>query len=266
MPVVLYESMSEFSASLPPTPKKDKSGDSWSGGNSYSESKKLLWRGDSKAVKKSDALLDKLEGDGIELHTTYWDNDRTGFIPCVPSYLAGSPDSMRRLVEVPSDTSPMKIFASVCLSGGFDASQLETRGTAILALTRKLSLIRPIELFLYADMHGSDSKDGNGHCAIPVVRVETSPLDLTTASYAIANAGFLRQLCFNWGYARGFDGSWAWNSPPQTDNSAKNLKKSLNIGDNDLVIHGAYLSDELMREPLKWVNNQVKKYASAIEE
>lgn len=265
MPVIHYDSLGEFHASLP----DDHSCDShharaWNGHQTYADARDNLWKGDAAALKASEKLMDQIENDGLELASSYWDNDRVGFIPCIPSFLAGSPESMRRLQEFQTDTAPIKIFTDVCLSAGFDSTALAKRGTAILSLARKLQAIRPVELYLIASMHGRDSGDGNGKCAIPVIKLDTSPLDLTTASYAMANAGFLRQLCFAWGDARGFNGSWAWDSQPRDYH--EKLMKVVGAESHDLVIDGAYLDDELMREPLQWVNNQVRKYSTVISD
>lgn len=265
MPVVFYDSLGEFHASLP----RDHECDSrrprdWNGRQTYDDAKINLFKGDQKALAASEKLLAQIEGDGLELAVPYWDNDRVGFIPCVPSFLAGSPDSMRRLQEFQTDTAPIKIFTDVCLSAGFGAAQLAKRGTAILSLARKLQAIRPVELYLMASMHGRDAGDGYGDCAIPVIKIDTSPLDLTTTSYAMANPAFLRQLCFGWGDARGFNGSWAWNSYPSSYHSK--LMKVIKANDKDLVIDGAYLDDQLMNEPLQWVNDQVRKYSKVIDD
>lgn len=262
--------MGEFSRDLPKRGYTRSGGsyygndrEEWNGEQTYQEAKENIWRGDTDALETSNDLLSRLEGDGIELSIPYWDNDRTGFIPCVPSFLAGSPDSMRRLQEMPSESAPIKIFSDVCLSGGFSADRLAKRGAAILALARKLQAIRPVELYLFASMYGNKS-DKYGACAIPVIKIDTNPLDLTTVSYAMANPGFLRQVCFGWGYQHGFDGSWAWNSNPERNRDK--FRKYFELSETDLLIDGAYLSDQLMREPLEWVNDQVRRYASVVEE
>jgi hypothetical protein len=267
MPVVFYDSIGEFHASLPDESKISSRGgraERWNGDQTYTQARDNLFRGDPDTLAASEKLLAKIETDGLELAQAYWDNDRVGYIPCIPSFLAGSPESMRRLQESQTDTAPIKIFNDVCLSRGFSSRELARRGTAILALARKLQAVRPVELWLYASMHGRDAKDGTGSCAIPVIKIDTSPLDLTTASYALANAGFLRQLCFGWGDARGFSGSWAWNGMPGSNH--KRIMEVLKAEETDLVIDGAYLSDQLMSDPLQWVNNQIRKYSQVIQD
>lgn len=263
MSIIFYDSVKDFFDSLPKDAKKARRAENWNGSQTYSQARKMLWQGDRNAVERSEKLLDQMEAAGIELKTEYWENDLAGAIPCIPSYLAGSPESMRRLVETNSETSPVKIFASVCLSGGFSASEIENRGVAILALVRKLSLIRPVELHIYADMYGH-ATDANGACAIPVVKLDTAPLDLTTVSYVLANPGFLRQLCFAWGDERGFNGNWAWGTMPIAYD--QRLKEVLRGSTQDMVISGMWAENDFKLNPLKWVNQQVAKYTTALHE
>lgn len=270
MPVIFYDSLGEFSKSLPERGYSrtyeadyDTTRDAWSGNQTYAEAKVNLWRGDAESLKQSSDILDQIEADGIELAQSFWDHDRTGAIPCVPSFLAGSPDSMRRLQEFQSENSPIRIYVDMALSGGFSSKQLATRGAALLALARKLQVIRPVELCLFASMYGK-SKDATGDCAIPVIRIDASPLDLTTASYAFVNPAFFRQLCFGWGRPHGYDGTWAWSQPPGAW-TRKKLRGLFSLAENDLLVDGAYLTDELMRDPVQWVNDQVRKYADTID-
>lgn len=250
--IVRYDSLTEFSESLPKTTPRANHDldeiDEWSGKQTYSEARARLWSGFPEAVKRSDAILEKLESEGIELKQQSWDTELQGYFPCVPAFVSGDPDCMFIPVDEQSNTAPMRVFASVCLSAGFSKQELETRGIAILALVRKLSLIRPVEFWLYGDMYGSQ----------PCIRIETLPMDLTSASYAISNAGFLRKLCFGWGYdGRGFDGSWAsWGGHMPIEKA----REALGATNDDLVIPGSYLNRDDLKDPVKWVNNRVVKY------
>lgn len=269
MPVVYYDSLGEFCRALPETDgDSPRSADArracaWNGNQTYAEAKQNIWRGDEDTLASSEKLLDRVDADGIELTAHQWDHDRTGFIPCIPSYLAGSPESMRRLTEAPNESAPVRIFVDACLSYGFSGGELSERGTAILALARKLQSIRPVELWLFGSMHGKRTDD-TGECAIPVIRIDTNPMDLTTVSYAMGNAGFLRQLCFNWGFKYGFTGQWAWNGNPSSNRAR--LIEVLGVGEQDLIIDGGYLSDELMKRPLDWINGQIKRYTGVLED
>lgn len=227
----------------------------WSGNQTYTEARANLWKGFPDAVKRSDKLLAKIEAEGIELRQESWDTDLIGYFPCVPAFVSGDPDCMFTPIDECSQTAPMRVYASVCLSAGFESDDLEKRGVAILALVRKLSLIRPVELYLYADQAGKQ----------PVIRMETCPLDLITASYALSNAGFLRKLCFGWGYTgNGFDGGWAYGWGGGTADAAR---KALGADPTDLVIPGSHYSNaDLLKDPVKWVNDHVIQYAGLAQE
>ncbi len=264
MTVRFFNTINSFLADLPDSSDSRRAtrADDFTGYQTFNDAKKNIWRGRDGITERSAALLDKIEGETIELKTPSWQSDLVGFIPSVPAYVAGAPDSMLRPIDQPSDTSPIRIFASVCVSGGLDEEQLEKRGIALLALCRKLQAIRPVELYVYADMEG-DKEDHTGNCAIPVIKLETSPLDLTTAGYIMSDPGFLRQLCFTWGEKHGFEGKWAWRGQPSE--YQKRLREVLNASPNDLVIRGGYLQDPLITEPVEWLNEQVRKYADTLD-
>jgi hypothetical protein len=256
-----FASLGEFLANCPdPKTYGGRRAESFNGHQTYKEAFANVYKGRDDAVTRSEKLLDEMEADGIETNTLTWEYSQAGAIPCVPSFLAGAPESMRCLIDTATDRAPVKIFASVCLSAGFSSREIEQRGTAILALCRKLQSIRPVELWLYADMDGRENGDGTGRCALPIIRIDTSPLDLTTASYIMTDAGFLRQLCFSWAGKHGFTGAWAWGMSPMNPEAQAKCKKALGAGENDLFIPGGYLTDPIVRESVKWVNDQVRKY------
>jgi hypothetical protein len=262
--------MGEFTASLPAHPTEKPSipdwekRDSWSGDQTYSEARVNLFKGDAKAIRVSEKLLEKLEADGIELAGARWSNARVGAFPCVPAFIAGSPDSMYAMEDSPSDVAPVKIFMDLAVSGGFGADVMAARGTAVLALARKLQAVRPVEIWVFASMYGEDKNDGTGECSIPVVKLDTSPMDLATVGYALANPAFFRKLFFAWAADdnRGYQGSWAW----ERRDLRANLTKHLRVGADDMLIDGGYLDDDLVKRPVEWVNAQVRKYASVVGE
>lgn len=256
-----YESIGEFSRELDrcnPSGSGRKASD-FNGHESYQQARENLLKGKLSVVPRANALMDKLAGDAIELSATQWEQSVAGFIPCVPAFLSGSPESMYRPTEVKSDRAPVRVFASVCVSAGIEADDLEKRGVAILALCQKLTAIRPVELYVYADMGGT------GWACIPCIKVETSPLDLATATYATSSAGFLRQLCFVWAEQRGWCGEWAWGRSPTDAVGQSKTRKLLGLEENDLLIPGGYATDPLITKPVEWLNKQIAKYTDELE-
>lgn len=271
MTVIFYDSISQFRKSLPKrgsdsynSGHNSSKGEQWDGGQSYSLSLENLSRGKQDTQDAADKLLDKLNSEGIELGTSYWDNDRAGSIPCVPSYIAGSPDSMRRVIETTSDTTPVKIMVGVGYSAGLDFEKARNRGIAMLALCRKLEQVRPIELWVFDDCYGQDKHDGTGACAIPVIKIETSPLDMATASYALTDVAFSRQLCFEWCFKYGFNGNWSWSKFPNDPWYNTELRRVLKAEPQDIVLPGGFMLDQLVTKPVEWVNDQLKKFTNTL--
>lgn len=252
MPVIKYESVQEFARSLPKFPHYQ--GDMhWAGGLDYKECIRAIEIGDDESLRESDKLLERVEGDGIELLSPMWENNRTGAFPCVPSFLAGDPEAMRHLTLASTDVAPIRIYIDLFLSCGFSAEQCRIRGVTLLALARKLQAIRPVEMYLIMSCGDRDSKkrfkDG---WISPMIKLETSPLDLTTASFVLGHPGFVRQLTFNWCIEQGADSC----IPYYTE-----AKERLDLEEQDLFINNAIFQRDALRDPVAWVNAQVKKYA-----
>lgn len=261
--IATYESIGAFCAALDTevtADKKAQAGSEWQGGQSWEQARKSILEGHMEVVPKADALIEQLAGASIELDQAQWELSMAGAFPCVPAYLADSPESMFRQVQVKTETAPVRVFASVCCSAGVKPEQLEARGTTILALCMKLTSIRPVELYVYADM------GGRGHALMPCVKLETSPLDLSTATYALSHTSFLRQLCFSWAYGKDWDGSWAWGASPTDADSIRQTSEALGVGEHDLLIPGGHLTDPLITRPVEWINEQIARFTTAQEE
>lgn len=258
--IEFFDSIGDFRRVLDKITPDDGDASEWTGNESFADAKRNLLTGKLESAQAADKLIDKLTGESVELDTPQWQQSVAGYFPCVPAYVAGFPDAMWTQAIVSSDRAPVRVFASVCCSSGVDASDLEKRGVAILALCQKLQSVRPVELFIFADMGDS------GHALMPCIKIETSPLDLATATYTLSAAGFLRQLCFKWAQQYGWGGRWAWNMDPRDSTAQKKTKQALRLNDNDLYIPGGYSSDPLIKNPVAWINEQVAKYTTALEE
>ena len=71
----------------------------------------------------------------------------------------------------------------------------------------------------------------------------------------------MRHLCHNWGFdQRGFTGGWAFGLSPLDNDFLPRLRKVLGASDTDLVIPGAHSGDPIIKDPVLWVNTQIKKY------
>lgn len=256
---VTYNSIGDFQRAVAACPKRGDDDDSNNPdfyGTSHNQAMTDLLKGNLRAAATADALMDKLADESMVTAGMRIELSVAGYSPCVPAYLSGEPECMYANDDVTGESEPIRIFASICVSSGVSIEQLEKRGVTILALCQKLIMFRPVELYVYADTGGMNT------AIIPVVKIETSPLDLATATYALTAPGFLRRLCFRWAMSNGWDsGEWAWARPPHDASAMARTRKALGMTDADLHISGAHLHDPLVKRPVEWINEQILKYS-----
>ena len=233
--------------------------DKWHGSLSYAGALKLARTGDESTVASAEKLLDSLAQVDMGAEVTQWLPAQAGAYPCVPEYLSGSPTCMRRIAPT-GDISPINIYVSTTCSAEMSAKQMQSRGVTILALLLKLQQIRPVELFLFAEMHGNT--DGSYFEVIPV---DSKPLSIAHAAFGLTHVGFARRLTYTMGEARaGFNGAWPkgykygdWN--PKSEYNQR-VAAAIGLTEQDLFIHSAHVQDKLILDPVAWVNEQVTRY------
>lgn len=252
-----FESMAQFVAGLSGKTLNGTGGTKFEGGETLEQSKRLASQGWPHIVDDANKIIADIEASGLIARgqPTYV-NDVAGAFPNVPAYLAGSPECMfrRGRSELLGEQSPLSVYLDVSVSWDITAEQLKRRGIAILALVLILSERRPVELNLYSSLGSRAERSAQ----IPIVRIETQPLDISSATYALASAGFLRNLCFAFGTPHGFDGAWAWATPPTEKKHQDDIRRVLGASEQDLVIYGAYSRDPHIADPIKWLHSQLK--------
>jgi len=263
MPVRYWESMTQFLNDLPPVDKRKESTKAsvWTGNESYQHSKDCVFKGWPEAVPNAEKLMERIETAVTDTESDIWEIDAAGPLPNMPSWIVddGDPECMLLPNTDYSSTEPVRVFASCVVSSGISAADLERRGAGILALVLKLSKIRTVDLYVMMDGGSPD----NDRCAIPIVKIESRPIDMASASYALSSAGFSRHLLFEAGYSfLGFNGSWAWNENPRSESYQTKLAATIGATEEDIVIPGGHLSDPLIKDPVKWVNMQLERYKS----
>jgi hypothetical protein len=159
-------------------------------GASEDDTLRFLATGNNDLVAQSDALMSKLEGSlDFAAHLPRTVAAVAGGAPNVPAYLAGQPLAMRQRRRVTSDLSPIAVIVCMGASSDATAQQIATRGAAVLALTRLLSVSRPTTLVLT-----SGYNDRRKHML--TVGMDTAPLDLARAAWALTQPEFLRRVVF----------------------------------------------------------------------
>lgn len=230
---------------------RDESRDQWYGGLSFNKALRLARTGDESTVERATALLDKLEAVEDGLPTRQWSASPYGAYPCVPDYLAGMPDCMRTLAPT-GDVAPVSIYVSTSVFAGFGADQVLRRGVATLALALKLQQVRPVDIFIVGELDGNEN--GSSFLVIPL---DSRPLCLAQAAYALTNVGFARRL--QYGYAMAHLG-YKYGGYSRVPYSV-----AYPIGKDDLYVPTLKDGDTTMNDEadaVRWINQQIKRYSA----
>lgn len=218
--------------------------------------------GDESLVAASEEMLASVE-DVVPV-SRGWRNvdDVVGAVPNIPAFLAGHPQHMRRRERTMRDTAPLAIFMDLTSSGGISASDIQRRGTVLLALVRRLVEHRPVELWVGAV--GCDGQNGSGAV---LWQIDTTPLDLARAAYRIAATAMSR----GFGYESirkqfGFNGHWPFENHDLHVKTAPERLRAVFEGRELLYVPPIYLGDEMTKDPVGWVKRVLAKYTGGTEE
>jgi len=226
----------------------------WSGGLSTADACRTAREGDLSAVAASDALLSKFERFAFETGRKAWLDDVTGAIPNVPAFIAGHPLAMRRRVRQDSASAPLAIIVDVTTSSRVSARDIQRRGAAILALVRILSTRRPIELWA-GTMLDADNRRSAVHT---FARIETSPLDLATACFALVHPAFSRHLCYGLACLHGFAGGWPYGAHARhRPHMAAILAPAFTHATQTLCLPPLHAADQSCTNPEAWLEQRL---------
>lgn len=255
--------MREEALRLNATSFDDGSASQWHGNESADDVVRRTLVGDTRLVPEAEKLLSQLETE-IEVPRRVWDRSVAGAYVVVPDVVVGLPTPFRRIREVGDEHSPITIFASVAPSASITADMFLKRGVTILGLVLALSRIRPISLHIID--YGDGDRDGTGESVL-CARVNTDPLDVATAAYALTSVGFVRHMHFGLEKAlNGFCGQWprkfnAYKQKPYNDYLVSKLSPDPK---RTLFISAAHTVNEpILREPVKWINEQIRHFIGA---
>lgn len=261
--------VTEEMGSFGPEYARDRTSDHWSAGLSFAQAKERALKGDPSLVGIATKALEKVSpsiGDAVRLQ-----NVRTicGTRVSVPDYLGGSPLSMVKRVRAARQTTHVNIFVGIVSSQGLSSDQMLTRGATILGLLEHLQSVQVgVDLFLLAETHGRT--DGN---YVQCIRVESQPLDLSTAAFAIAHPAFARHITYAYAaHKDGFNGDWPrdWGHPGMGQNESQQkawLKRlrgwGCDIADQDIYIPAPHYCDETMTNPSGWLEAKIRQVCGA---
>ncbi len=243
------------------------SGDEWYGGESATQSIDRTLHGDMTLVPEAERLLDRLDAE-VDIPRPQWRPAVCGPYVNIPRLLNGEPAAFMRMQDEADDRSPVNILASVTCSAGIKAATLRKRGVVILALTMALARTRPVNLWT---LNLSDGHRDNSGETLITARLQTSPLDLATACYALTSAGFVRRINYDLATAiNDFRGLWpraySYGSGGQNRYMSE-LPARLGFDPKrTLVINPAELHDPLQTNPVAWIQSNIDRFRTADDE
>jgi len=146
------------------------------------------------------------------------------------------------------------------------------RGITILALVMAMTAVRPVNLRVCTisgcKTKGSAQRSGDRWCAVTAV-IDTQPLDLARAAWALTDVGCARRLFYGVGFQLGFDGGWPVLSgvkygEMQSAAGVGRCKEIFSQGSDTLFIPAISLfdkeSDEMIMHPTQWVNKKIEQF------
>jgi hypothetical protein len=237
-------------------------GRNWDMNVNGQEAARLAVEGDPSLVQQAEKIVDKhlatrlAQGTGLA-----WTPAITGARVDVPAYLGGNPLNMRRRTKVERMASAVSIYVSNTCSYGISAEKMLHRGCVILALLSYLQASNiTVDLYMLSETHGRT--DGDFYQAI---QVESRPLDLSTASFAIAHPAFARHTCYSYATIKdGFNGSW----PRSYDNLGgsyqdpryeAHVRTVLGMVPTDIYVPAVHYNDPLTETPERWLNERISQ-------
>lgn len=260
--LIRFDSLGDFARRCDGVSRVYRSTDNrWAGGIqrlSYDQAVNLATSGDDTLVPQAQAIIDQLDCE-IDTPCGQWLSSPIGAYPIVPEALAGLPDCMRRRVEVSQDNAPVTVYVSTTCSADISAQDMLKRGVAILALVLKLQSFRPVKLVLLAETHGQS----DGQC-IQAIEINSQPIDLATACYALTSVAFTRHLTYSLAHEiDGFDGSWPRRYNGGGSRWEAHLRDYIGMAEQDLYIGAARSWDEALANPVAWVNAHIQRFTSS---
>lgn len=234
----------------------------WWGGDALSTLLDKCIAGEEKHIEKAESLLDKLR-DEIEIPKPQWNPSPFGAFPDVGAFLAGEIECMRHMASDPNMTAPVRIYYDPTSSAAIDAATLIERGVAALALTMALAQIRPVELWTFSDIDAH----GDGLSLI-TAKIQTNPLMLSEACFALCNPGYARGLTYGLAEMRmGFTGMWGFGDYDlDHDRRTSLMRSALGASPQDIVIPGIHVKDELVKDPLGFIRRELGKFHEVLED
>ncbi len=255
------------------------SGGSWDGGVPPAQACEFAKYGDPSIVAKFEGVVTDVQA-AVQANPRFdFISDVLGARVNVPAFLAGTPLNMRKRVRRPVESRHVAVYVSNTSAAGVSAETLLNRGAAIVGFISALQAAGiAMDLWIVSDMQGhSEGRTStsyaddmahdltmDGDC-IQLIRIESAPLDLSSAGFALAHPAFARHICYRNAERYGSQGSWSktyrMNGGYEGDMERYSaaMRAKLNLGDTDVFIPPTSYADTLVRDPQAWIQARMSQ-------
>ena len=227
---------------------------------SADEAIKKFRDGDMRGVGASDKLLEQMERLMPETARPVWRDEIVGVMPNVPAFIAGSPMSMRKRVNLPNHQGAIAVVVDIGAASHVETEAIQKRGAAVLALVRALSAIRPVELWAGAGLDADRARNASWNFC----RIDTAPLDLAHAAFILTNAGAIRRVLWMAAVAHGFrgDSPYSCNQRHATEHYTQQLiaPAFAHVTETIVLPRLTRHEEESISNPAKWIEGKIQKY------
>ena len=194
----------------------------------------------------------------LNTHGQVWKMDVAGFVPCVPSYLAGDPAHMRRKVPNRTTKAPITLVVDIGASQAITSAQKLKRAAAIACFAYYLSVFRAVTVYVTDSMPGSDGMSGY---YFPMIKIGTTPMDIPKLAWEMCHTWTHRGLMFmlgNFGpmidHAY-FNGKRSYDMPvAEVD---KHVREILGLLPDDIYIPKMRYHDANLDDPVAWAKGKL---------
>lgn len=173
----------------------------FTGTKSWEETLTLINKGDKdsfKKIQKQKVQLKEFQNALITQNHRKPENRVAGFMPNVPNYLLGLPDSMINLAPITKKHRVIRIFYNRSVSGSQSSKVLVKQGLLVASLVQALEQrSHRVELWIGAtEMANIPHKGKDVMGWFTRFKLATQPLNMYQLAFHLINPSFLRRLDF----------------------------------------------------------------------
>lgn len=242
---------------------------SWYGGETVGQSRQRAIDGSDDGMAEAEALRARLMVTA-QTGTQTDEPDIMGCYPVVPEALAGIPDCMRMPTDTSSDRAPVRIFASITVSGGISASDIRKRGITLLALASSVAAARPCDLYVFTEQGNYSGRDESGDTvSVCAVRIPIQNGILKQTAYALTSTGFIRRICYEL-CGKHCNGDGLWAVPKRTSAGEvrtaaheKGMRRIMGLAERDVYVPSLYIEDDMLSQPEQWIARELARINAA---